>query len=235
MNMYSFFQRLFTRYPVKTRRALEFIPGLTSWTLILSPIWASFLIPNILVYFILLFDVYWLYRSFSLAIMAWIASNKIRRAENENWLEKVQSLEHFNIISHVIIIPNFKERYEKLRHTLTAITQQTFPTKRLYIVLAMEVRESDAKEKAEKLISEFKQHFGDIIATFHPDIPGEVKGKSSNESFGARQAYKLLVETHKIDLDFSTISSVDADSIFDPQYFSYLSYKFLNDPKRNQK
>src|SRR5438874_1348128 len=111
--MNAFFQTLFLRHPVKTRRALEFLPGFISWTLILFPIWGSFLVPSFLVYFILLFDVYWLYRSFSLAITAWIASNKIRKAENENWLEKAKKLSGFDKVSHIIVIPNFKERYEK--------------------------------------------------------------------------------------------------------------------------
>src|SRR5258708_4549525 len=119
--MSAFFQTLFNRYPVKTRRVLEFIPGLISWTLILFPLWGAFLIPSILAYFIVLFDVYWLYRSFSLAILAWIASNRVRKAENENWLEKANKLDHFDKVSHIIVIPNFKERYEKLHHTLTAI------------------------------------------------------------------------------------------------------------------
>ena len=233
--MNNFFQTVFTRYPKKTRRLLEFLPGLISWTLILFPIWGSLLIPTALAYFILLFDVYWMYRSFSLAIMAWIASGKIQKAEMENWLQKVTQLEHVEKVTHIIIIPNFKERLEKLQHTLAAITQQTFPAKRLYIVLAMEERETDGKEKAEKLITEFQKHFGDIFATYHPDIAGEVKGKSSNEAYGARQAYERLVKTEKIDIHYATISSVDADSIFDPQYFAYLSYNFLSDQKRYHK
>lgn len=233
--MNLFFQTLFFRYPIKTKRALELIPGIISWTLILFPIWGALLVPSLLTYFILLFDVYWLYRSFSLAIMAWIASNKIRDAEAQNWLMKAQVLEHFEKVTHTVVIPNYKERYEKLRHTLMAITKQTFPTKQLYIVLAMEQRESDGIEKATKLITEFTPYFGDIIATYHPDILGEVKGKSSNESFGAKQAYESLVKTGKFDLNYATISSVDADSIFDPQYFSYLTVSFLNDPKRYHK
>lgn len=233
--MTSFFNKLFTRYPVKTRRALEILPGLISWMLILFPIWGSLLIPYVLASFILFFDIYWLYKSYSLAAMAYIASNKIKKAEKENWLEKAKKNGHFSEISHTIVIPNYKEQYEKLRMTLQSLTHQTFPMKQLYIVLAMEEREGEAKEKAQKLIHEFKPLFGDVIATFHPDVPGEVKGKSSNEAYGGKIAYKQFVEAGKIDLQYATISSVDADSIFDKQYFSYLSYKFLNDPQRHHK
>ena len=79
--MTQFFNKIFTRYPIKTRRALEILPGFVSWTLILFPIWGSFLIPLVVAYFILFFDVYWFYKSFSLVIMAFIASKKIKLAE----------------------------------------------------------------------------------------------------------------------------------------------------------
>jgi len=233
--MSSFFNYLFTKYPIKTKRALELIPGIISWTLILFPLWGSFLFPEVLAGFIILFDVYWLYRSFSLTALAWIASDKIIQAEQQNWLENAKKFDHFNTVTHVIVIPNFKERLDKLRKTLEAISKQTFPTQRLYVVLAMEERETDAKEKAHALIHEFKKFFGDIFATFHPDIPGEVKGKSSNESYGAKIAYERLVKTKKIDIAYATISSVDADSIFDKQYFSYVTHSFLKDPKRYHK
>lgn len=229
---YSFFQYLFRKYPVRTRRALEILPGAVSWILILFPIWGAIFIPAVLAYFILFFDVYSLYKSFSLAIMAYIASNKIRSAEKEDWLKKASVLENFDKVNHVIVIPNYTEKYEKLHKTLKKLSEQTFPHERLYVVLAMEKREKEGKEKAQKLINEFKGDFGEIFATFHPDVPGEVKGKSSNEAYGGRSAYKKLVETKKIDLHYATISSVDADTIFDPQYYSYLAHEFLKDPKR---
>ncbi len=228
--MTNFFQDVFTRYPIKTKRILEMLPGIVSWTLILFPIWGSLIVPFVVAYFILFFDVYWLYKSFSLAISAFIASRKIRKAENENWLEKAKKIPNFEKITHVIIIPNYTEALEKIRETLRSIAVQTFPTKRLFVVLGMEQREENAEEKANILVGEFKNIFGGIIATFHPDILGEVKGKSSNQAYAAKLAYQKLVETNIIDINYATISSVDADSMFDREYFSYLTFEFLNDP-----
>ena len=229
--MTDFFQKVFTRYPIKTTRFLELLPGFVSWTLIFFPIWGSLFIPYIVAYFILFFDVYWFYKSFSLAITAFVASKKIKKAENENWLTKAIKLKNFEKITHVVIIPNYTESVAKLRETLVSIAQQTFPTKRIYVVLGMEEREEKASARAEILINEFKNIFGDIFATYHPDIMGEIKGKSSNQSFASRVAYDKLIAGKKIDIDYATISSVDADSIFDKQYFSYLSYEFLTDSK----
>lgn len=227
--MTTFFDTLFRRYPTKTTRSLEILPGIISWTLILSPIWAALLFPYALAYFILFFDVFWLYKSVSLTITAYIASRKVRAAEKMNWLEKAKDLPHFSKMAHVLIITNYQESTAKLRDTLASIAAQTFPPKQIYVVLAMEEREKEAKERGDTLRAEFKDIFGDIFATFHPDIDGEVKGKSSNQAYAAIQANKILVESGTIDINYATISSVDADSIFDRQFAAYLAYKFLTD------
>jgi hypothetical protein len=62
-----------------------------------------------------------------------------------------------------------------------------------------------------------------------------VKGKSSNEAYAGKLAFEKIVKTGIIDFEFATISSVDADSIFDNQYYSYLTYEFLSDSKRYSK
>src|SRR3990167_7731687 len=199
--MTTFFDRIFRTYPVKTRRALEMVPGTIAWFLILFPIWGSFFIPLAVAYFILFFDVYWFYKSSSLATTAFIASRKIREAEKKDWLSLARPVENFEKMSHIVVIPNYTE----------------------------------SAEKTNTLIKEFEGKFGDIFATFHPDVLGEVKGKSSNEAFAGKMAYKKLVKGGLVDEDFTTISSVDADSIFDPQYFSYLSHEFLKDEHRHNK
>lgn len=233
--MTNFFAKAFSRYPIKSRRSLELIPGLFSWTLILFPIWGSLLIPYVVAYFILFFDVYWLYKSFSVSITSFRASNKIKNAEKENWLLKAKSLENFAKVNHVIVIPNYKESVDKLRETLNAVAEQTFPAKRIFVALAMEKREQDAIGKSNSLIDEYKEVFGDIFAAFHPDIDGEVKGKSSNQAYTGKEAYKRLVVKGNMDINYATISSVDADSIFDKQYFAYLTHSFLKDEKRYNK
>ncbi len=230
--MTNFFNKIFTRYPIKTHRSLLALPGLVSWAIILFPIWASPFIPLVVAIFIIFFDIFWFYRSFNLMFTAYIASKKINEAEQENWLEKASQFDDFKKVTHVIVIPNYKETEEKLRRIVGTIAAQTFPTKRIYVVLAMEKREVEGKKKAEKIIKEFEDVFGGIFAAFHPDIAGEVKGKSSNESYAGKEAYKILVDSGIIDLNFATITTADADSMFDHQYYAYLANDFLREPKR---
>ena len=230
--MITFFDKLFHRYPIKTQRFLELLPGLTAWAIIFMPVYGSFFFPELLAYFILFFDTYWFYKSFHLVYTAYVAHGKIKAAEKEDWVAKSKKLDHFDEVTHVLVIPNYQENVTKLRMTLEVIAKQTFPLKRIFIVLAMEEREKNAKEKAQLLIDEFKETFGDIFASYHPDVLGEVKGKSSNEAFGGRVAYERLFVTKKYNFDYATISSVDADAIFDRQYFAYLAHDFLTNPQR---
>ncbi|HLD01792.1 MAG TPA: hypothetical protein VJC10_02850 [Patescibacteria group bacterium] len=229
--MTPFFQKVFIRYPIKTRRFLELLPGLITWIVILAPFWGSFLIPTILAYAILFFDVYWFYKSFSLAVTAYIAAKKIKQAEGIDWISKAETLPHFDQVNHFLIIPNYKETIEKLRETLTTLSHQTIPHKKLHIILAMEEREEESRRRADTLIKEFNKTFGTVMATYHPDVVGEVKGKSSNEAYASRKVHEKFFVTKKFDIDYATVSSVDADSLFDKHYFAYLTNSFLSDPK----
>lgn len=226
------FEKIFRRYPVKTRRLLEILPGFVSWSLILFPLWGSFLIPITVAYFVIFYNVFWFYKSFSLAIIAFFAQQKIKKAEGENWLKKAAKLSGFEKIHHLIVIPNYREKLEMLRKTLEHLARQNFPAKQMTVVLAMETREREAAEKAKILKREFEKKFGHLFITFHPVIPGEVAGKSSNEAWAGTWAKKKLIDGLGYDMDFVTVSSVDADSLFHPQYFAYLTYEFLKAGKR---
>lgn len=231
--MTNIFNKIFTRYPVKTHRSLMALPGLVSWTIILFPLWGSPFFPYAVAYFILFFDVYWFYRSFSLMITAYIGSKKIKEAEGKNWLEKASIHKDFNKVSHVIIIPNYKETEEKLRRIVGTIAAQTFPLKQVYVVLAMEKREEEAKKKANSIMKAFEGVFGGIYATYHPDIVGEVKGKSSNESYAGKEINKILFDSNLREIEFATVTTADADSMFDHQFLSYFAYDFLNEPEKH--
>lgn len=226
-------RRYVRRHPVRTQRFLEILPGFFSWFLILFPIWGSFVIPEIVAYYVLAFSIYWLYRSIVMAALSLAAHYRIKASERNDWLADAQKLEHFEDVHHIIIVPTYKEPLTTLQRTLKGLSQQTFPLKRIHIMLSFEEREgAAAQEKAKLLQQEYGEVFGSLWATHHPDIEGEVKGKSSNTSWGAREAKKLLLENKKIDIDYVTISSEDADVIFDRQYFSALTFQFLKSDKR---
>lgn len=230
--MHQLASKIFTRYPRKSHRVLEIIPPFIAIFLITMPFWAAVFFPTELAYFILFFDVYWLYKSANLAFCAFIASRKIKKAEKMDWLAKASTLENFPKVKHVVIIPTYQEAISKISETIESIATQTLPTKKIYIFLAFEERETDAKTKAATLSEKYSQIFGGFHATFHPDNPAEVRGKSSNQAWAGHEADKILSEEKNVDFDYLTVSSVDADSLFDPQFFAYLTYAFLKSDDR---
>lgn len=225
-------RRFFERYPLKTKRALEILIPTFTWVLITMPLWLSFWHPAVAAYFIIIFDIYWFYKSATLGINA-VKSYIILSAHTQiDWLKRAKRLKNFDKVYHVVIIPEYNEPLHILKETLFYLSKQDFPLKKLIVVLATEAWDKNAKETFLSLKREFGKIFGQFLFTSHPEIPSEVKGKSSNMAWSAKEIVKLL-EKNNFDLKFLTITSCDADSLIHPKYFSYLTYLFLSDKNRD--
>ncbi len=229
--MGNFIRTYFRRHPVKTQRALEILPGFFSWSLILFPFWGSFIIPDIVAYYIIAFAIYWLYKSLLLSVLAIASHLKIKAASKFDWISDIKKdfPKKWNKVHHVIIIPTYKEPVSTLKRTLEALKQQSYPVKNIHIMLSFEEREGEiAKEKSRELQAQFKNVFGSLRSTYHPSIVGEVKGKSSNTCWGAKQAKMFLIDQEGIDINMVTITSEDADAVFHPNYFAAITQEFLS-------
>ncbi|MCC6711630.1 MAG: hypothetical protein IT416_04760 [Candidatus Pacebacteria bacterium] len=223
-------RRYFRRHPIRTQRALEILPGFISWSLILFPVWGSFLVPNLVAYYVITFAVYWLYRSITMAVLSVLAHFKIKASSAFSWIDDLKKNlpKKWNSIHHIIVIPTYKEPIETLEKTLESLGNQSYPLKNIHIMLSFEEREGqDAKAKAQELVKQFNKKFGHLWATFHPDIQGEIKGKSSNTCWGAKEAKKILVDEVGVPIENITITSEDADARFHHHYFANLTYEFL--------
>lgn len=220
----------------KLLRWLEILPGVISWSLIIFPVWGSLVIPVAVAYYIIAFDIYWLYRSIWTAALALLSHFRIKASQQFDWLGEARSFLDWDQVKHIVIIPTYKEPLHILRRTLTGLKQQTFPRDNLYVIISFETREgTPAKTKAKILRQEFGRTFGRLMVTFHPDLPGEVKGKSSNTAWAAKLMKQKLINREKMDIDYLTITSNDADAVLHPQFFSYLTFKFLDDPRRYER
>jgi cellulose synthase/poly-beta-1,6-N-acetylglucosamine synthase-like glycosyltransferase len=223
-------RKYLTRYPVKSQRLLEILPGMFSWGLILFPFWGSFFIPVAVAYYIIAFTVYWLYKSVLLAVLAVVSHLKIKAASAFDWVKhlKKEFPKSWNSIHHIIVIPTYKEPIYILKRTIQALSEQNYPKQNIHVMVSFEEREgADALIKAQEIKKEFSGIFGNLWITLHPDIPGEVKGKSSNTSWGAKEAKKFLVDQQQVDIKKITITSEDADAKFHPSYFSAITHDFL--------
>lgn len=222
------------RHEKQVLRALEILPGFFSWNVILFPYWGIFIIPNVVAYFILLFNIYWFYQSFLIAITSIISHIRIQASINYDWMEDLKSFPDYKKVHHVVIIPTYKEPLHILERTINSLVNQTFPTKQITVILAMERKENlkTRNSKYELLNNEFGKYFDNFIKTVHKLKTGEISGKASNERHAATWFKKHFIDKLGLNIDYFTATSCDADHKYHPKHFACLTFKFLDNPKR---
>lgn len=230
--MQKFVNRILDKYDRSITRSLEILPGTVSWSLIFFPIIGSFWVPHYVAYLIILFDIYWLYKSVTLGVTALLAHFRLKASQKYDWLSDVKQIPDWQRIHHLIVVPTFKEPLHTIEKGLDSIANQEYPAKYISVVLAFEGREKEAPQKAKYFKEKFSDTFANLIITFHPDLPGEVKGKSSNQAWAGKIVKKILVDKEGLDINWITVTSKDADGIFHKKYLSALSFEFLTNVHR---
>jgi hypothetical protein len=224
----------------RLHRALEIMPGALAVFLVSSMFWGYAFIPGVIATVLLIFDFYWLWKSWTVGyhalkgvrLMRQTLRSNLRREYGRLALEGADVLP-WDAIKHVVIIPNYKESPEKLRTTLTTLARSRGARESIIPILAMEEAEPGSDAKGLALAREFESQFWDLLVTTHPyGIPGEVRGKSSNEDWAARRAVEELVDRQGLSLDHLTVTSCDADTQFHRRYFENLSFHFATNPDR---
>jgi hypothetical protein len=138
-------------------------------------------------------------------------------------------------IFHAVFVFVYKESYEVVRPTIEALTNGNYDPKRMYLVLAYEERGgADAKKVVEKVKKEYNRQFADVLMYEHPDnLPDEVKGKGPNATFAGRK-FAEYVASQKLNPDNIIVTTLDADNRVDQNYFPYLTYEWIVNPKRQK-
>lgn len=214
-------------------RAAEILPGALVWTTIVLSFALSFVSPLVVICFIIVFDVFWMYRVMHFCFLVLVAWRRYRRDAAVDWEARVQALPRFVEIRHLVFLPTYKESLDILRGTLEKLRDCRYPgvKDRFLVVLAGEERDRENFERhVEVLKKEFDGEFLRLIVTVHPkDLPGEVVGKGANTNWAARKA-REVVDQLGLAYEDVIVSSFDCDTVVHPQYFSYLTYKYLTHP-----
>src|SRR3989344_2136557 len=157
------------KHEVGFQRFLEILPGFVSWNLILFPYWGILVIPKVVAYFVLLFDIYWFFQSLTVAASLSVAHLRMQAAKVFDWLGEIKQFPDWKEVKHVIIIVTYKEPLHILQRTLQALADQDLPLNQLYIVLAMETKEPEEMRapKVKALQKQFGKTFGDLLVTVH--------------------------------------------------------------------
>ncbi|MDO8522997.1 MAG: glycosyltransferase family 2 protein [bacterium] len=209
-------------------RALEIFPGFLAWATLCGVVFGSYFYPVGAAFFIIIFDIYWLVKTVFLSFH--LRANWKRMQENlhTDWLERLNRL-NWSHLWQLVILPMSKESETVVGHSLEAIANSEWPKEKMIVVLAYEERfGAHGKEVALALEEKYKNKFPNFLAVMHPKgISGEIPGKGSNESWAARTAKKVFIDTMKIPYEDIVVSSFDIDTQIPKQYFEILAWHFL--------
>lgn len=210
------------------QRALEVLPTLTVWLIITAPVWAAILAPAMLGFGLILFSVYWLWKSFNFASGVLIGFWRLHNAQRRDWVADCAGLPGYDQLHHLVIVPTYGESDEIVADTLHYLTVQDLPLERVSVVLAFEQRDDLAPERAKRLSARFAPLFQHFLMTFHHDMPGEVRGKSANLTWAARRVQAELLDTGKLDPEHLIVTVCDADSRLHRRYLAALGHDVLS-------
>lgn len=218
-------------------RWMEIVPALLVWGTFALMILLSFLVPSFVAVFIILFDVYWFLKTVYFYVHLQHSYKRMHANMSVNWLEKLETDKRtknkWKEIYHHIIFPMTTEEYEVIKETFVRLKNSNYPKEKFLVVLALEERCGVyAQEVGKKIYDEFKDAFGALLITTHPaNLPGEIIGKGSNETWAAKQAKKEIIDARNINYDNILVSSFDSDTQIYPDYFGVVTHTFLTTEK----
>ena len=211
------------------RRFFEFIPGILSWTTLFLMVFLSWQKPIWIAIFIILFDIYWLFKSIYLSLHLRATFKKMREYLKISWQDRLEILADWKSVHHLVILPMADEPYEVVRETFESLVKTNYPKEKLLLFLAIEERAgARAAEISGKIEKEFSVIFPWLIVTKHPaNLVGEIPGKGSNEAWAAGEAKKSIIDKLNLDYEKVLVSVFDVDTQVYPDYFGCLTYHFL--------
>jgi len=212
-------------------RALDMVVPVLSWIIITLPLWLSPFHPALVAYFIIAFDLYFLYNCLQTVYYSTLSYNLLTVADATNFKALNNKKEKPNNIKHFVIIPNYKESLQKLEKTIDHIVQNQYNHQDIILVLAFEKRESEAQNKALHLKSKYMSHFHTILESYHVLEDHEEAGKASNQTAAAKQISDYT-RAHHIDPKQTILTICDADSVLPKNYFDYVTYTYIQDVDR---
>ena len=217
----------------KSNRFYEAVPAILTWATLIGMLVASRFTPVWAAIFIIVFDIYWFFKTVFLSLHLRYAFNKTRANLEIDWLEEVKKLEKpWEDFYHLIVLPMATETYEVIKETFDSLKNIDYPKDKIIIVLSTEERLKDGIEIARRIDAQYADEFYKLLITEHPaNIEGEIIGSGSNETWGAKEATRLIIDKEGIPHEKILVSIFDADTQVPKGYFGRLMYCYLTAEK----
>ncbi len=209
----------------------EMVLGTLVWTVLLASFILSFVQPLWAVIFIIVFDLYWLFRVSYFVINLTLAWWNFKKVSRVDWYKKMKQIPGWDTKTHFIVLPTYKEDESVVEHTLSEIAKSTYPMEKVVVFLAGEEKDQENfRAIADNMKARFGDDFSDIIVSVHPSgMKGELAGKGSNLHYVGPQL-KEYADERSIAYKDVIVSAFDIDTIPHYDYFSYLTYTYCTHP-----
>ncbi|MEO5627335.1 MAG: glycosyltransferase family 2 protein [Candidatus Saccharimonadales bacterium] len=243
----------------RSKRYLFFekLPGITSWTILFSPLVLGVFWPTALVYALIAYLLIWFAKAVGMNIRVIEGWRTLQKHQKLDWPQLVKELEagevteigakrpkwHYDNllrsqvqaplfkpsqVVHAIIIASYNEGREVLEPTVKSVLNSAYDMKKVILVFAYEGRDGAQSEEAVlALTKQYGPQFMQVMAIKHPVTEGEVRGKGGNINYAAKQLHKYVIE-QKIDPVHVNVTTLDSDNRPHPLYLAALSYTFAS-------
>ncbi len=229
-------KKLVQKYDAVLQRAFEILPGLITWSVVLSPIWLGKIAPLAVAFFLTFLVIFWVYRALVHLVGIVVGYRRYRQELQTDWSKKFQKIWGSEHLKHLIVIPAVNEPYEVLAESFASLADQKYPKENLFIVFSAEEKFAPrVLADIERIKKKFGRSLGTVWTTAHPyGLPGEAVGAAANRTWAAKIALKEIKKRGLPVEDF-LVTTLDADMRLHPQFLARLGYAFLTDPHRFDK
>ncbi|MFH1790158.1 MAG: glycosyltransferase family 2 protein [bacterium] len=214
-------------------RFYETLPGISIWGTLIACVTLSFTKPLWMIYFIIVFDVYWVLRVIYFAFYLLLSWRRFRRAAKIDWMSKLcDKFAKWEEKINVVFVPFCNENWQVVDDSLKSIVNSTYPSEKIYLVLSGEQRYEKNYERIKKKVEgKYSRKFVKIFFYIHPDnLPEEVPGKGSNINYAEKQ-FKLFADRKNWNYKNIIASIFDVDTVVHSQYFAHLTYLYCSHPR----
>jgi hypothetical protein len=213
-------------------RLYEILPGLTIWVTLFASVFLSFVYPLAMIYFIIIFDIYWVIKVFNFAfylIVSWIRFQRVKKIDWKDAL--VHDIHDRERYRHVVFLTVYNETWDIIEGAVASVAASVYDPRVFTIVIAGEERQGDhCRDIFQKVEERFGDAFGHIIFTLHPsNLPDEIPGKGSNLHYSETEV-KKYIDRQGWKYEEVIVTVFDIDTVCHPHYFSYLTYVYATHP-----
>lgn len=215
-------------------RLYEILPGVSVWMTLIVSIALSFIAPVWMIYFIIIFDIYWVLKVANFVFYLSVAWFRFTKTKKINWKDVlIHEIADQKKYKHVIFLTLYDESWDVVEQAIESVKNACYNKNNFVLVIAGEARK---KENYKKIFAQITNQYGtdfkDIVGTLHPaDLPDEIPGKGSNLHY-AEGVMKTYIDKKKWNYDEIIVTIFDIDTVCHEQYFAYLTHQYALNPDR---